>query len=41
VLAILTSGVLDSKNASGVFVTGIELTQSAYAQVFGRFGYVD
>lgn len=40
VLAILTSGVLGSTDAAGEFVTGIELTQSAFAQVFGQFGYV-
>lgn len=40
VLAILTSGVLGSTDASGSFVTGIELTQAAFAQVFGQFGYV-
>lgn len=40
VLAILTSGVLGVTDAQGEFVTGIELTQAAYAQVFGQFGYV-
>lgn len=40
VLAILTSGVLGTKDAEGTFLTGIELTQSAFAQVFGHFGYV-
>ncbi|WOO39036.1 sodium:alanine symporter family protein [Anaerocolumna sp. AGMB13020] len=40
VLAILTSGVLGTKDAEGTFLTGIELTQSAFAQVFGQFGYV-
>lgn len=40
VLAILTSGVLGTKDAEGSFLTGIELTQSAFAQVFGHFGYV-
>lgn len=40
VLAILTSGVLGSRDVKGEFVTGIELTQSAFAQVFGHFGYV-
>jgi alanine or glycine:cation symporter, AGCS family len=40
VLAILTSGVLGSTDAEGTFITGIELTQSAFAQVFGHFGYV-
>ncbi|SHN49812.1 alanine/glycine:cation symporter family protein [Desulfitobacterium chlororespirans] len=40
VLAILTSGVLGSADANGEFVTGIQLTQAAYAQVFGQFGYV-
>ncbi|MEY8355278.1 sodium:alanine symporter family protein [Lachnospiraceae bacterium 54-53] len=40
VLAILTTGVLGTTGAEGSFVTGIELTQSAYAQVFGQFGYV-
>ncbi len=40
VLAILTSGVLGTRDAQGGFVTGIELTQSAFAQVFGQFGYV-
>lgn len=39
VLAILTTGVLGTKGGEE-FVTGIELTQSAYAQVFGHFGYV-
>lgn len=40
VLAILTSGVLGSTGADGKFITGIELTQSAFAQVFGHWGYV-
>lgn len=40
VLAILTSGVLGTTDGKGEFVTGIELTQAAYAQVFGQFGYV-
>lgn len=40
VLAILTSGVLGSVDASGAFVTSIELTQSAFAQVFGQTGFV-
>lgn len=40
VLAILTSGVLGSTDTKGEFVTGIELTQAAYSQVFGHFGYV-
>ncbi len=40
VLAILTSGVLGTTDTEGGFVTGIELTQSAFSQVFGHFGYV-
>ncbi|WP_101696389.1 alanine/glycine:cation symporter family protein [Clostridium minihomine] len=40
VLAILTTGVLGTADATGEFVTGIQLTQSAFAQVFGQFGYV-
>lgn len=40
VLAILTSGVLGSTDAGGKFLTGIELTQSAFAQVLGPLGYV-
>lgn len=40
VFAILTSGVLGSTDETGAFVTGIELTQSAFAQVFGHFGYI-
>lgn len=40
VLAILSTGVLGDTQANGAFVTGIELTQSAFAQVFGHFGYV-
>lgn len=40
VLAVLTTGVLGTADAQGEFVTGIQLTQAAYAQVFGQFGYV-
>lgn len=40
VLAILTTGVLGSADVQGEFVTGIQLTQAAYAQVFGQLGYV-
>lgn len=40
VLALLTSGVLGSTDASGTFVTSIELTQAAFAQVFGHAGYI-
>lgn len=40
VLAILTSGVLGTTDVKGEFITGIELTQSAFAQVFGQLGYV-
>ncbi len=40
VLAILTSGVLGSVDETGEFVTSIQLTQAAYANVFGHFGYV-
>ncbi len=40
VLAILTSGVLGSTDAAGKFVTGIELTQAAFAQVLGPLGSV-
>ncbi len=40
VFAILTTGVLGTRDGAGKFVTGIQLTQSAFAQVFGHFGYV-
>lgn len=40
VLAILTTGVLGSVDSAGKYVTSIELTQEAYAQVFGHFGYI-
>jgi len=39
VLAILTSGVLGTMDANE-FVTGIHLTQAAFAQLFGQAGYV-
>lgn len=40
VLAILTSGVLGTVDGAGEFVTSIELTQAAFAQVLGPMGYV-
>lgn len=39
VLAILTSGVLGLTDITGEFITGIELTQAAFAQVLGPLGY--
>ncbi len=39
VLAILTTGVLGTGDGVGGFLTGIELTQAAFAQVFGPMGY--
>lgn len=38
-LIILTTGVLGNKAPNGEFITGIELTQLSFAEVFGTFGY--
>lgn len=38
-LIILTTSALGAQNGEGQFLTGIELTQYSFAQVFGDFGY--
>ncbi|MGY3750055.1 alanine/glycine:cation symporter family protein [Vagococcus acidifermentans] len=39
VLVILTTGVLGTVNETGEFLDGIELTQMAYSQTLGEWGY--